>query len=500
GPPRKKVHQATEDCRAAGIQGIAATEMNIGSFITEEALNPSTFSGQLALELHRRLLGQIDDNFSTIVAVIGERSLMGQSGDCGPPATAVGFNPPDKYIMKKAPADVGLRDIIDKCPKLTDLWTFPLSCQRQQNQKTIDGSFVTWNRSTFSSQSALENLMGLSWNLTTSCPRQHYRNSAPKTRTVSNTKAIIGFGVMRHYTKKGKKDSPCMEVRQAIEDYRAGGIEVIVITTDDKNTTEVATEASDMVLAAAIGEVASIFLTAAIGIQEVLIPYEPNLTEADEIYNETDPLEDKIDELLLIGDELRSYNEAATPFTFKFAFGWGVPRIEKKSVVEVEKATAFGDVASIFLTAAIGIIEGLIPVQLLWVNLVTDDLPATALGFNPPDKYIMKKAPCRCWVNCVCSWFSRIEDKVVEEGKAVHLIKMKLSFLDDQKPSTVHLSHGIKQHFLNRSRYINLKLVFPNSNQRLVIAGHRHNANQGVPSLTEGGSTSTAPLTTHPEQ
>ncbi len=56
-------------------------------------------------------------------------------------------------------------------------------------------------------------------------------------------------------------------------------------------------------------------------------------------------------------------------------------------------ACNIGEVLTMFLGMLIGLPLPLLPIQILWVNLVTDGLPAIALGLDPPEKDVMMRPP-----------------------------------------------------------------------------------------------------------
>jgi len=53
-----------------------------------------------------------------------------------------------------------------------------------------------------------------------------------------------------------------------------------------------------------------------------------------------------------------------------------------------------GEIITILFALLFGMPSPLLAVQLLWVNLITDSLPAAALGVEPPEKDIMQRPPC----------------------------------------------------------------------------------------------------------
>jgi len=64
-----------------------------------------------------------------------------------------------------------------------------------------------------------------------------------------------------------------------------------------------------------------------------------------------------------------------------------------KKFVRYLLSSNFAEVMTIFISILLGLPLPLIAIQILWINLATDGLPALALGLEPADKEIMRRNP-----------------------------------------------------------------------------------------------------------
>jgi len=80
-----------------------------------------------------------------------------------------------------------------------------------------------------------------------------------------------------------------------------------------------------------------------------------------------------------------------------------------------------GEIITMFLAMLMGLPLPLLPIQILWVNLVTDGLPAIALGVDPVEKDIMTRAPRNVNEGIFAKGFSF---KILSRGLLIGLVTL----------------------------------------------------------------------------
>ena len=92
-----------------------------------------------------------------------------------------------------------------------------------------------------------------------------------------------------------------------------------------------------------------------------------------------------------------------------------------KKAIHFLIATNIGEIITILMGLVLGLKSPLLAIQLLWINLVTDSLPAIALGLEPPEKEIMNRKP----VNAKKGIFADgLWNKIVLEGIMIGMLTL----------------------------------------------------------------------------
>ncbi len=92
-----------------------------------------------------------------------------------------------------------------------------------------------------------------------------------------------------------------------------------------------------------------------------------------------------------------------------------------KKAIHFLIATNIGEIVTIFMGLVLGLKSPLLAIQLLWINLVTDSLPAIAIGLEPADEDIMHRKP----VDARKGIFSDgLWNKIVVEGIMIGMLTL----------------------------------------------------------------------------